>query len=343
MQFNLSNRKIEGVADIVAILSEVEQEALVDGLANYHETQELIKVVDFATISANPELNNLTYYCTKTGQPLSQIAPDSFVKMQDIVGNDLANEMFKRKSIEQVSTHWLFTDESALDKLSKIDPYGYFVYSAFFVIRPDEIVKYYTHLKQNKENYAIEARWNELRNKIKFWQIIQSIAIKDILEINELMRRYLALIHNTTLPDTIQLTYKLMTGDKDTLDIEAWKALLKNNIKYIIIKAYRKHEFKKDITYADVVTLQGMFKGFSNFRGQRKLRRHTNTENVMMLLRDFITDIPEHQLRPAAFWHARTPPRTKSISFKGTIKLAIKTDKKQPKKLSFVDILKKKG
>ena len=206
MQNKSKNHKIDKVDEIVSILSQIESQAITDSLADYYETQQMIEAVDFATIIDNPSLNNLTYYCTKTGQPISKLAPDSFIKMQETVGVALAEDIFKRKSIEQVSSHWLCTTDKALDKLSNIDPYGYFIYSVFLIIRCSAISKYYTHSKQSRENNEREARWEELTHKIKLWNIIQSIAIKDILELNELMRRYLALIQNSTLPSTIKVT-----------------------------------------------------------------------------------------------------------------------------------------
>ena len=114
--------------EIIDAVTHISDEAIQAKLQARIETPYLQSIID--AIEFEQDDIELTYYCNKTGQPCGNMSMDEFAELIKIHGKEHAKTLMSMRATMQYSVKWIKTDPEALDKLSEIDPWGYFVYAA---------------------------------------------------------------------------------------------------------------------------------------------------------------------------------------------------------------------
>jgi len=110
---------------------------------------------------------------------------------------------------------------------------------------------------------------------------------------------------------------------------------LSNLIKY----EFKRGRLKTNLSYQEVMDLKLRYKGYSNFRNQKKLKGMSEIEYTLYLLKDFMAEMtptmvqiktPEKQIPKNMFHHS------------GSLTLKIPAQQPKPIKISFATTLKRK-
>lgn len=325
----------ENLAEIVSLLVNVDNKAVEDRLLLVLETEQITNFIEIEEIKN--EINPVVS-CTKTGQQVDYWTDDKISRLLQTVGKKRTIEIIKIKSKNQVANNWLFTDHIALTKLSETDPVGYFVYAISAVLSE---MQHYT------EALTIKNAWNKEWAKNEFHQLLpivynqaNKIPLIIIIRINELMRRYLSITQTRAADKHIAFPETRLEYVTSSVSyIEEFEQGLQETIANLIKYEIARGKLKRNLTYADVLNLNLSYKGFSNFRLQKKLKSMTEIEHTMWLLRDFMSDMSPTSIE------IKTPeikkPNTLFIH-KGRFNLTINKPKKEPIKLSFATVLRRK-
>ncbi len=330
------------LASILDIITSIDQTAIDDQLTKVGGLYKHLNGLD--TLEA---LNGIDFniYCNKTGKQLSQFNFEELKLIHLTNGIDKTIELIRIKQREQVSLHWIYTDPKSLDQLSEIDPLGYFVYAANFVL---PIYNISTGYGDNIFAKAIEDRFYA---QVELHKALTNIDLTLIIETNELMRRYLSIIKTRKAITVIKkycertgfLEFTINTIAKSDYHIKLFQKSIRTILRAVITEQYRRNRIKTDLTYGDVINLKLTYEGYSQFRGQHRLKSMTETEQILMELEDFI---------PPSFIEARKMEIEKERLSKTGIKpIQTKTNKlielkfNQPEKpaikFSFKNLLRK--
>lgn len=323
--------------NLIEAVSSISEEAVLTRLQLVEENQKLevsVLVADDAELSTLCDIR-----CSKTGQPLDAIDLQTISKLLEVCGRDKLIYMLAQRSISAVSPMWVYTDCEALDTLSELEPIAYFVYAASSILTTYQ-PGFNTGQKPNERDLTARLQFNG--SKSQLWDNLQSIPMADIIEANEIMRRYLTFINTTFATQVVKFSNKNLA----TLEIAAFIIEVQSNIEKVVRHEYKKGRIKSALTYADIVDLKIFYQGHSNFRGQRNLSKMNETDLILHALRPFMTEVAEdfyHESRKP--WQIRNMQSNKTKIKEhtgGVLNLKIaesKTNDKLPIKQSFADLL----
>ena len=322
----------ENLADIISLIVNVDQKALEDKLLLSLETSELTNLVDIAEISGTFDP---AVYCTKTGQQVDYWSDDRVGQLVQSVGKERAVEIIKIRSRNRIADNWLFTDGVALDKLCDNDPVGYFVYALTHVVI--EFQPFVEHLGDKHSSEAVD-KLCELKAIV--YRQANKVPLLIITRINELMRRYLSIIQSRAAYKHLAFAETRMEYITHTIStLEEFEQGMQQTLSNLIKYECSRGKLKQNLTYSDVMDLKLSYKGWSNFGQQKRLKGMTNIEATMYLLREFMPNMtptmveiktPQKDIQHTVFHH------------KGELTLNIQAPKKQPIKLSFATVLKRR-
>lgn len=326
----------ENLAEVISLLVNVDNKAIEDKLLLTIETNQLINFIEIEEIKK--EINPIIY-CSKTGQEIDYWTDEKISQLIQTIGKTRTIEIIKFKSKNQVSNSWIYSDGNALNKLSETDPVGYFVYA---------ISKVLIEFQPFSETLTIKNSWNKEwaeneRDKLLpiVYNSTNKIPLIIIIRINELMRRYLSLIQSKSAYKHLAFPETRMEYITSSITyLEEFERGLQITISNLIKYEFSRGHLKTNLSYQDVMDLKITYKGYSNFRRQKKLASMTEIEHTMYLLRDFLTDLSPVMVQ------IKTPEIKKPDTMfvhKGEFKLNVTIPKKKPIKLSFANILTKKG
>jgi hypothetical protein len=279
----LNQHKAAEISKALSILSSVDKNDIATRILEHEQ------ITDFSNILDVVE-EDLTIYCTKTGQPLQSYSWKQYCQLCRIHGKERAWNIFKAQSFHRVADHWLYTDDKALETLSKLDPYGYFVYAAAFILMPLQ-----RQIKKNlrsKEAQFLEDLY-EVEQRKACWNNIQSVALSRIVEANEIMRRYLGLFrtekcYSLTVFKLNPVTLnQLGSSDKPVC---VWIKNIEDSIERILAKEIKRGRINRIPTYADVVSLKVFYEGHTAFRRQKMLGNISELDEVLVHLEGFCKD-----------------------------------------------------
>lgn len=325
----------EHLADVISILVNVDHKAVEDKLLLTMETTELANLVEIAELSAKYNFDP-TVYCCKTGQQIDYWSDDRIGQLIQTVGKIRAIEIMKIQSHNRVADHWLFTDGKALDQLSDNDPVGYFVYSLTKVLI--EFQPFVEHLNTRNSQIAKD-KITEL--KIIVYKQANKIPLIVLIRVNELMRRYLSIIQSRAAYKHLAFPETRMEYITDSVSsLEDFEQGMQKTLGNLIRYEYSRGKLKPNLTYQEVMDLKLSYKGWSNFRNQKKMASMTEIEHTMYLLKDFMQDLTPTMVQ------IKTPevnqqPQNAFIH-KGELKLKLSVKKEKPIKLSFANVLQRK-
>ena len=325
----------ENLAEVVSLLVNVDNKAVEDRLLLVLETEQITNFIEIEEIKK--EIDTIVY-CIKTGQEVDYWTDDKIGRLLQTIGKKRAIEVIKIKSKNQVANNWLFTDHIALNKLSETDPVGYFVYSINAVL---------CEMQHFTEALNIKNSWNKQWAKNELYELLpivynqaNKIPLIIIIRINELMRRYLSITQTRAAHKHLAFPETRMEYVTSSVSyIEEFEQGLQTTIANLIKYEVARGKLKRNLTYHDVLNLNLSYKGFSNFRLQKKLNSMTEIEYTMWLLRDFMSDMSPTSVE------IRTPEIKKPDTLfihKGGFNLNINKPKKTPIKLSFATVLRRK-
>ncbi len=330
----LNTRK--NLGEIISLLVNVDNKAIEDKLLLVLETDQLTSLIEIEEIKK--EINPIVS-CAKTGQQLDYWTDDKIGQLTQSIGKKRAIEIIELKSKDQIASNWLFTDHIALEKLSETDPVGYFVYA---------ISKVLIEFQPFTEAITVKNSWNKdwaKNEKAKLLSIVYNSANKipliTIIRINELMRRYLSITQSRTAYKHLAFSETRMEYITSSISyIEEFEQNLQTTISNLIKFEFLRGKLKPNLSYQDVMDLKLSYKGFSNFRYQKKLNSMSEIEHTMWLLREFMPNLSPVSVQ------IKTPEVKKPDTLfvhKGKFKLNTTTPEKKPIKLSFATVLKRKG
>jgi len=246
----------------------------------YQRSKKLIQSIELNAID-----DLLILYCNKTGQPFDEISPEHFQKMAHIAGKDKALELIRSESIYHTAYHWKWCGPEELKKLAETDPVGYSVYATSIVLRSLNALPDYNLMeKKSKDKY-----YADLEHRKQAWRTAQEIPISLILMLNEMLRRYLAIIKTSKTGGICKFISTVVSEAlASPTSCETFIDELKKNITAIIEHEYKKGRIKKNITYADIVELKLTYEGYTPFRRQRRPQAQDSLEDIIEELSEFI-------------------------------------------------------
>lgn len=325
----------EHLADVISILINVDNKAVEDKLLLTMETTELTNLIETNEFLEKHNFDPIVY-CCKTGQQIDYWSNDRIGQLIQTVGSNRAIEVIKIQSRNRIADQWLFTDGKALDKLSDNDPIGYFVYSLSKVLL--EFQPFVEKLLTRESNIAKD---KIIELKIIVYRQANKIPLIVIIRINELMRRYLSIIQSRAAYKHLAFPETRMEYVTHSIsDLEAFEQGLQITLSNLIKYEFARGKLKPNLTYQEVMDLKLSYKGYSNFRHQKKMASMTEIEHTMYLLKDFMADMTPTMVG------IKTPEKEKPQNFfvhKGEFKLKIKEPKKELIKISFATALQRKG
>lgn len=242
--------------------------------------------------------------CFKTGQTLGNLSRRSISLALATMGEPYAIDLLQRENIRNCAIHWLKTDSEALDKLIELDPKGYFVYAAGFVLAgyspiADVNTKYHMLAQSNArmEGY-IEYKKAEFMwclEKAFAYDELENVPIENLVRVNEVLRRYLARFQASTLNEhkpKADTFWQMLTIDDDTRDyngiIEAavinlsvFETKLREVIRVVDLTETARETIKVNMAernYSAIARYNEKYKGYANFRGQRRYKDETDSQ-----------------------------------------------------------------
>jgi len=272
------------LADLVDAAVSFNGQALLDQVAQIEETRHLIALVD--THNFQEDGIDLTITCAKSGNVVHSYSIYDFLTLKEIHGTERATEILQARQFSAISPAWLYTDARALDALQIHDPYGYCVHAASLIILPS-LVQY---RKLEDMPFAVRADWH--KQKATANQLARKIPLHKLVELNELLRRFLAIV----MPGKARLSFSYKRLDQAMQEFEVFLFEIKDNIKSLLEYNIKKGTISKANSYGDVIELQHLYRGLSAFRLQRKPRELTESEHIQKMLGDLFdeADIPRY-------------------------------------------------
>ena len=210
--------------------------------------------------------------CKKTGKLLDSIEPQTVLNWEKVQEPELLRAGLELQFVEYCHSAWLSTNPESLQKLSELRPLEYFVFACSKVFsRIGKWEKEPGGLEINQttrlKDLAALYDWNCLNLARVDGKVTVGIA-------NELMRRFLSLIHPSRALHILDFTGLEFATLTPELVIET----IKKNIKLVVQHEYRKGRLRRNVSYADALDLKNLYGGFANFRRQGKPKKLTDTE-----------------------------------------------------------------
>lgn len=314
--------------------------AIADTLAQSAHSRMLADLIDVTELAATGFTDK---HCSKSGQFIESFTHRQLVELVNIHGLQRAATILEYNACSYVSPAWLFTDPQALSQLSRHDPIGYFCYSAGLILSPatyraTATAPQYTLESQatyepiDKADAADMAQTGNglttpqlarirLMHRITANRQLQTGVISDerIIEVNELMRRYLSLIGGNSMRWNRQLAG--MTLPQITANVPAFNlfvSALSRTIGEVVaaITSRHKHQTTPDhVTYQDILEVKRKCGGMSNMMQQRAVRAASKSDAIMYDLREFIVDgSTASEFRPATMPKRIDPPKPLPIA-----------------------------
>lgn len=334
--YNLTNTN-SNLAEVIAMIVNVDEQAVDDKLTRLNETHQLINMLDCEEIDQEIDCN---VYCNKTGQLLRTWDEADISYLVQTVGKKRAKEVIKIKSKNQIADQWLFTDGEALEQLSDNDPVGYFVYAMNKVLVSfDPVVQL---IGQPREAEAFE-KLHE--NRIVTYKHAAEMPLNLLIRVNEIMRRFLSITQSKAAYNHLAIPQTDMKLASETVStIEEFEQGVQETIANLIRYEFKRGRLKNNLTYQEVMDLKLHYKGHSNFRNQKKLKVMTETEHVAFLLEDFMPNLTPFQVQMKAGSAPEMQSGVKLKTHTGELQLNL-TETKVEKtgiKLTFAQLLKKR-
>lgn len=334
MQFQNTDNVQKNLSEIISAIVNVDKEAVEDRLTQLSETEDLILLLENEELLDNIDK---VVYCIKTGQEISKWNAENVSYLVQTLGKERALEVIKIKSHNQVISHWIFTDDKALEKLSDNDPVGYCVYAMATVLIPfDPMTQLIGTIREE------EARKQLLEERIVAFKQLNKIPLSNIIRLNELMRRFLSITQSKAAYKHIAIPeLRMIIATQSISYLEDFEQGLQETIANLIRDEFKRGRLKSNLTYQEVMDLSSLFKGHANFRNQKRLKSMTETEHVAFLLKDFMPNMTPVQVQIKS-GNEPGPIGVKLKIHKGDLTLNIQEPEKKPIKLSFAQILKRR-
>jgi len=244
-------------------------------------------------------------HCHKTGRPLNKLTTDDFERLVVAHGEERARDLLALTRTSQTATEWLATDSTALRALCKVDPIGYFIYTAGLIYSPasfansgtmTKLASIYTNSSTPSTDHETAVKLASLEDRAQAWLQLHTIPLESIIELNELMRRVFSLINPLELLRNYQFRdgKSLATHTKSPDDLAAFRAKLVSVLAHLASKRIGERITKTDIryvSYAELCDIQQKHKGLAQFRLQESRTAKTSVDpEIMLALRDFVAE-----------------------------------------------------
>lgn len=265
------------LADLVQSVIAMPDKAVLDQVKEIEETRHLFELVD--AVDLENQGIDLTITCAKSGNFIHQFTIHDYLALREIHGEARAIEIMQSRQFSAISPQWLYTDNKALDALQIADPYGYCAYSLSKLLLPLPL-----HKKMEDMPFHIRADWHKQKSDACI--TARKIPLHGLVELNEMLRRFLAI----TIPGKAGLKFTHKRLD-DALD--NWRELLqelKDNLETLLTKAINSGQISRHLSYGDMVELNKLYQGYSNFRLQRKPREKSEMDHIGDLIDEIFPD-----------------------------------------------------
>lgn len=331
--------------EIVGLITNIPDDTI-DLKLHKIEQRNISEEVDFwEFLDTYSELN---VYCDKTGNMLETIE-DKKIKLllrtHDISRVKFLLDNYKRN---RVDPNWIFTDNTALNALCESDPIGYFVYAASQILRCYQ-PQFQQQTDKTKHDPAANDKWRADKaacNKIlrDNYGPNSQIQPTELIEVNELMRRYLSLMQTLSAINQVKFSETCRKLPQLPNNLAQFKTEIIASIESVIHYAYRLNNVKTTLTYDDINRLNLRFQGHSNFRRQNTLKGMTDIDAIMMIVEQHTPQMKSLQRKIAM---NQFEDRVKELQQKqpaikhkgGAINLIPAPKKAAPFELSFAQLL----
>lgn len=227
--------------------------------------------------------------CNKTGRVHFILPANDYQNLVAMHGQERAYEIVAEITSQQyTSPLWVYTDDTRLDYLRAIDPLGFCVYAASKIyskvyFTPNMWSQPADTLRKIKQaNYEFIV--------ILHARLSETIYPASLLnETNELMHRYLALIHSGKAQDVIKFT----TINPAEITVNSLRSDTKANLARIIKWLFKKGYIKPPFTYSDAIKIKRKLEGYSQFRSRTHSRGMTDSEITFTRLKDLVLNSDE--------------------------------------------------
>lgn len=223
--------------------------------------------------------------CHKSGRKLQDRYTLSDIgRLIHTHGEERALSIMQLTFTHNTAPEWLFTDYEGLVALSKTDPQGYCIQALSIIMEP------YWKIQFKKSNLDIEQKCQIIADKAKARQALEQIQPELIIELNELMRRFLGICKPDYAVQFLAMTCGNMQSMLASLDsIQQVIASLKLAFKNIIVNHARQNKRKK-LNAALMADIKAAFHGMSNYYKQLKLGAVTDHEANVLDTRGFFAE-----------------------------------------------------
>jgi len=272
----------ENFAEIIDLITTVEDIAVKERIEAGSARQLNSEDVRFWEIKEHFK-SDFNIYCDKTGNEIEYICSDAIIQMLSTHNDKRVIELITNAKRNRIDPNWLFTDPKSLDALSETDPIGYFVYAA------SQVLRIYAPYWQGKEatDAGANDRWRADKAFLnKSLQMCNELEL-EIIETNELMRRYLTITQTLAAINRVKFTRPITDLAFLYNDIPAFRRALTASIESIIEYEYSEKKVKSHLSLADISDLNLRYKGHSNFRGQRTLRGMSGMDQILAIVGEF--------------------------------------------------------
>lgn len=275
----------------------------------------------------------MTQYCNKTGKELHSVKLDDLKTLLAVHGKERSLELMQLDACSKYSPLWLHSEPKTLNKLMYFDAQGFFIYAASHIFHSNIIKKSNLSTKPPMSQAGKEStedknlldfladfpeqdkpddffsneipahtsvRYFNLQDKIIGYRNLSLYHIeKDIIECNELLRRFLGLANPEKVANLIKFSFSFLheiTEDENSL--RQFKEELKTALKTLFETHFKKVKHKKSEGYAirlqkerlhsgTVAEIKAKFGGLSNFHKQPNIKNQNAKESILFDLKEF--------------------------------------------------------
>lgn len=280
--------------------------------------------------------------CHKSGRELkARYSIEEIGRLIAIHGEARALSIMQLTYTHNTAPEWMFTDFEGLLALSKADPQGYCIQALSLIMEP------YWKMQFKKSNLDLEQKCQIIQDKAQARLHLENIQPELIIELNELMRRFLGMCKPNYAVQYLAMTCGNMqeiTCNQYTIReiIESIKLAFKN----IIINHARNYKRKK-LNASLMADIKAELRGMSTYYNQLKLGAITNHEANVLDVRGFFAETSNIRIQSLATKSreiAQAAPEFKTLDASKLIviqKAETKPDRKEKKQNAFSSMFSK--
>lgn len=247
------------------------------------------------TINQDKFAKYMPTICHKSGKQLvDRYTLQNLTKLVTIHGEERALTIIMLTYTHSTCPEWYYTDPQGLTALSKADPIGYCVEALGLIMRP------YWSTKFKHSNLSSEEKCQIIADKYQANCNLKSIPIKTIIELNEIMRRFLGICKPEFAVEFLGMACSTMQTMTNSVEaIKQLQSSICSALKNIIIN-HAKQTKRNRMNAALMADIKAELHGMSTYYQQLKLGAVTSHEANVLDLRGFFAETSNIRIQSLA-------------------------------------------